>query len=184
MNCPNTTKKLESIATYLYDCATKENGVPELINDFHCCGVGFFILSHPRKTYLDGAVFICNKNPFVVYTSRYDRVDNFWFVIAHEIAHVLNHYDFLNEPFLDNLEEKSGREKKGGFFCRYLFKLRESYQVWKIVLKVFKCLPPQSYKLTVASFCSCCPWNVAAFWPAGVAAVCKIQSAHKRIDSK
>lgn len=105
-------KKLESIAVHLYDYTTKENGVSELINDLHSCGVGFFVLSHLQKTYLDGAAFICNKHPFVVYTCRYDRVDNFWFVIAHEIAHVLNHYDFLNEPFLDNLDEKAESERE------------------------------------------------------------------------
>ena len=74
-------------------------------------------MSHLQKTYLDGAAFICNKNPFIVYTCRYDRIDNFWFVIAHEIAHILNHYNFLNEPFLDNLEEKAetDREKQADF---------------------------------------------------------------------
>lgn len=41
-----------------------------------------------------------------------------------------------------------------------------------------------TYKRTAASLCSCCPWNVAAFYLAGVAAVCKIQSTYKRIDSK
>ena len=100
------------IAAHLYDYTTKENGVSELIDDLLSCGVGFFVLSHLQKTYLDGAAFICNKNPFVVYTCRYDRIDNFWFVVAHEIAHILNHYDFLNEPFLDNLDEKAESERE------------------------------------------------------------------------
>ena len=109
--------KLELITSHLYDYTTKENGVSKFINDLHSCGVGFFVLSHLQKTYLDGAAFICNKNPFIVYTCRYDRIDNFWFVIAHEIAHILNHYNFLNEPFLDNLEEKAetDREKQADF---------------------------------------------------------------------
>lgn len=105
-------KRLESIANHLYDYTTKAKGVQELIEDLHSCGVGFFVQSHLQKTYLDGAAFICHKNPFVVYTCRYDRIDNFWFVVAHEIAHILNHYDFLNEPFLDNLEEKAETERE------------------------------------------------------------------------
>ena len=32
-----------------------------------------------------------NDNPVIVYTGRYKRLDNFWFTIAHEIAHVLLH---------------------------------------------------------------------------------------------
>lgn len=76
------------------------------------CGVGFFTLSHLQKTYLDGATFIAEKNPFIVYTCRYDRIDNFWFVLAHEIAHIIHHYEFLSEPILDNLEEKAESEKE------------------------------------------------------------------------
>ena len=107
-------KKLESIAANLYDYTKKENGVSDLIDDLNSCGVGFFVLSHLQKTYLDGAAFICNKNPFVVYTCRYDRIDNFWFVIAHEIAHILHHYDFLKDAFLDDFDKKSEntREKE------------------------------------------------------------------------
>ena len=107
-------EKLESIAAHLYDYTKKENGVSDLIDDLLSCGVGFFVLSHLQKTYLDGAAFICNKNPFVVYTCRYDRIDNFWFVIAHEIAHILHHYDFLKDAFLDDFDKKSEntREKE------------------------------------------------------------------------
>lgn len=96
--------KLENIANNLYEYTLKSDGVNELINGLNSCGVGFFCLSHLQKTYLDGAAFISGNNPFVVYTCRYDRIDNFWFVIAHEIAHILHHYDFLKEAFLDNLE--------------------------------------------------------------------------------
>lgn len=105
-------EKLKKIAENLFSYTLKTNGVAELINDLASCGVGFFVLSHLQKTYLDGAAFICNKNPFVVYTCRYDRIDNFWFVVAHEIAHILTHYDFLNEPILDNLDEKAETERE------------------------------------------------------------------------
>ena len=111
--------KLEKIAEKLYSYTMLGNGVEKLISDLTSCGVGLFVLSHLQKTYLDGATFICNKNPFIVYTCRYDRIDNFWFVIAHEIAHVLKHYDFLQNPILDNLDEEaeSDREKQADSFA-------------------------------------------------------------------
>lgn len=105
-------EKLQAIADKLFDYTTKENGVTELISDLNKSGVGFFVLSHLQKTYLDGAAFINGNNPFVVYTCRYDRIDNFWFVVAHEIAHILNHYNFLNEPILDNLDEKAETKRE------------------------------------------------------------------------
>mgnify|MGYP002622968134 FL=1 len=89
-----------------------DNGETSIIEKLNSAGVGFFVLPHLQKTYLDGASFIESineqKNPFIVYTARYDRNDNFWFVIAHEIAHVLHHLDEENgqRMFFDDLEDK------------------------------------------------------------------------------
>ena len=63
-------------------------------------------LSHLEKTYLDGACFLRGENPIIVITGRYDRIDNFWFVLAHEISHVLLHYNFLEKPILDDLHSE------------------------------------------------------------------------------
>ncbi len=54
-------------------------------------GVLAFELPHLPKTYLDGAAFLQGETPVIVFTRRLDRVDNFWFVMAHELAHVCLH---------------------------------------------------------------------------------------------
>jgi len=64
------------------------------------------VLSHLQKTYLDGAAFYVRKNPFIVYTGRYDQIDNFWFTVAHELAHVLDHLEADGRPILDNLDNE------------------------------------------------------------------------------
>ena len=101
--------RLELIAKNLYMYTVKENGLELFLSDLYESGVNFFVLSHLPKTYLDGAAFLYEKNgvenPFIVYTARYDREDNFWFVIAHEIAHILLHYDFLSNPFFDDMDD-------------------------------------------------------------------------------
>lgn len=97
---------LEEIAENLYTYTTLNYGVEKVLSDLDSAGVNFFVLSHLSKTYLDGAAFIENGNPCIVYTGRYNREDNFWFVLAHEIAHVLLHYDYLQSPFLDTLEDR------------------------------------------------------------------------------
>lgn len=118
---PYDKSSLELIARNLYAYTTKENGVERLLCDLYEAGVNFFVLSHLAKTYLDGAAFLFEKdgvkNPFIVYTARYDREDNFWFVMAHEIAHILLHFDFLDKPKLDDMDEfgsdeRSEREKE------------------------------------------------------------------------
>lgn len=88
----------------------KENGINEFIKKLNEAGVIFFMLPHLQKTYLDGAAFYCGKNPVIVFTARYKRIDNFWFTVAHEIAHVLYHLDDKNTFFLDNFKEENINE--------------------------------------------------------------------------
>jgi len=65
------------------------------------------------KTYLDGACFFENDNPVIVYTGRYDRIDNFWFTLAHEIAHVILHLPQHKEQcFLDDLKDGDGTNEQ------------------------------------------------------------------------
>jgi len=84
---------------------TKKGNIKEFLNLSNAAGVKFFVLNHLAKTYLDGAAFRDNGNPVIVYTLRYDRVDNFWFTIAHEIAHILLHIRRRGDYFIDNLTD-------------------------------------------------------------------------------
>lgn len=101
---------LKEIADNLYSYTMQENGIEKVLSDLETAGVVFFVLSHLSKTYLDGAAFIEGQNPFIVYTGRYNREDNFWFVLAHEIAHVICHYEYLENPFLDSFEDSNKAE--------------------------------------------------------------------------
>ncbi len=99
-------EKLQSIINNYSNYTVIENGIKIIIKDLNKAGIKFFILTHLTKTYLDGACFYDNENPVIVYTGRYDRVDNFWFTLAHEIAHVKLHSNLLKKKcFLDDLKE-------------------------------------------------------------------------------
>jgi HTH-type transcriptional regulator/antitoxin HigA len=98
-------RKLEKLYDNLHSYTTTASGINDFIKALADSGVIFFVLPHLQKTYLDGAAFLLGKNPVVVYTGRYKRIDNFWFTVAHEIAHILLHLDD-NTPFvLDNLRD-------------------------------------------------------------------------------
>jgi HTH-type transcriptional regulator/antitoxin HigA len=99
-------KKLEKLYQTIHEYTTKENGLNEFIQELNKAGVIFFVLPHLQKTYLDGAAFLHHKNPVIVYTARYNRIDNFWFTMAHEIAHVLLHINHKTPFILDNLKEQ------------------------------------------------------------------------------
>jgi HTH-type transcriptional regulator/antitoxin HigA len=64
-------------------------------------GIHLIILPHLSKTYLDGAAFILpNGNPVAALTLRYDRLDNFWFCLLHELAHIGQHLTAGSEEII------------------------------------------------------------------------------------
>ncbi|MBK6660356.1 MAG: hypothetical protein IPG43_20465 [Proteobacteria bacterium] len=72
-------------------------------------------MPHLPKTYLDGAALrLGDGRPVVGLTLRYDRIDNFWFCLLHELAHVGGHLDHdIGDAFIDDLslrDANSGRE--------------------------------------------------------------------------
>ena len=57
-------------------------------------GIALAIVPHLPRTYLDGAALsLADGRPVVGLTLRYDRLDNFWFCLLHELAHVGRHLD-------------------------------------------------------------------------------------------
>ena len=89
---------------------------PRLAQDFLAeHGIVLIVSRHLPKTYLDGAALRLGDNrPVVGLTLRCDRVDNFWFCLLHELAHVGRHMD-RNEgnAFVDDLTLRNvaGREE-------------------------------------------------------------------------
>ena len=75
--------------------------------DMH--GIALIYAKHLSKTYLDGAAMRTIEGiPVVGVTLRYDRVDNFWFCLLHELSHIGWHMsDDGEEFFIDDLSLRS-----------------------------------------------------------------------------
>lgn len=62
--------------------------IPQLLEE---CGVRFVIVEPLPSSKIDGVCLWLDKySPVIGLTLRYNRIDNFWFVLRHEIEHVLN----------------------------------------------------------------------------------------------
>lgn len=54
-------------------------------------GIALVIEPHLPSTHLDGAALLGDDGPVIGLTLRRDRLDNFWFVLVHELIHVKRH---------------------------------------------------------------------------------------------
>ncbi|MCV0424683.1 MAG: HigA family addiction module antidote protein [Roseibium sp.] len=73
--------------------------VPRLLQD---CGVRLVVVEPLPGSKIDGACFWIDKGktPVIGLSLLHDRIDNFWFVIRHEIEHILRG-DGKDQPIID-----------------------------------------------------------------------------------
>ena len=79
---------------------------PKLAREFLAKhGIHLVCLEHLPRTHLDGAALqLADGTPIIGLTLRYDRLDNFWFCLLHELAHLGRHMDGArDEAFVDDL---------------------------------------------------------------------------------
>ena len=66
------------------------------------CGIRFVLVESLTSAKIDGVCFWLNeKSPVIGMSLRFDRIDNFWFVLRHEMEHVLQRHG-LEVAMLDS----------------------------------------------------------------------------------
>lgn len=97
-------------ATFLRDIARlswSEKGPLLAVEYLEKHGIAVVIERQLRGTLLDGAAIQdYDEVPIIGLTLRHDRLDNFWFTLLHEVAHVWRHVE-PNLAFVDNLDASS-----------------------------------------------------------------------------
>ena len=89
-------------------------------------GIPLIILPHLSHTHLDGASMVnAEGRPIIGMTLRHDRLDNFWFTLAHELSHIYLHLDNHHLAFFDEINgeedaEDHPEEREADEFARNL----------------------------------------------------------------
>lgn len=98
-------------------------------------GIAVVIEPQLKGTLLDGAALEdADGTPIIGLTLRFDRLDNFWFTLLHEVAHLWKHVS-SEETFLDNMDSLSedrreleaNRIAKEALIPRVMWKRSEAY---------------------------------------------------------
>jgi len=83
----------------LRDDVANVRKVPRILSN---AGVRFVVVESLPGSKIDGVCFWLNENsPVIGLSLRFDRIDNFWFVLRHECAHVI-HGHGKAKPIVDN----------------------------------------------------------------------------------
>ncbi|HCF5267749.1 TPA: ImmA/IrrE family metallo-endopeptidase [Pseudomonas aeruginosa] len=95
---------------------------------------GVVLIIQPGYTSMnmDGcALKLPDSRPMIGITLRYNRYDNFWFTLVHELAHLCLHDDHLDTPIVDDLDEAitDDIEAEANAFARECFVPRREWRV-------------------------------------------------------
>ncbi|ESY56078.1 MULTISPECIES: ImmA/IrrE family metallo-endopeptidase [unclassified Mesorhizobium] len=117
----NKIKDPQMSARKLAMVSTFPDWSAHVVTELNHMGIIFVILEHLPGTFLDGAA-MCRGDgvPVLALTLRHDRLDNFWFTLLHEFAHVVCHLGPDRQVILDDLDVASSEtiEAEADSFAR------------------------------------------------------------------
>ncbi|MBR0791862.1 helix-turn-helix domain-containing protein [Bradyrhizobium manausense] len=117
MDCkPYSSRALSNAALVLKDLMLDPSDVAKVPDILAMCGVRFVLVEGLPNAKIDGVcLWLDDTRPVVGMTLRHDRIDNFWFVLWHELCHVMNNdgkeeaiidLELNGEKTTDNAEER------------------------------------------------------------------------------
>lgn len=84
---PSSVRNSLQLLHNLISAPEEARKVPRILAE---CGIRFVIVETLSTAKIDGVCFWLNdSSPVIGMSLRYDRIDNFWFVLRHELEHVL-----------------------------------------------------------------------------------------------
>ncbi len=94
---------LKSAVPELQACMEYKEEIRNVSTILAKAGVRLVIVEHLPGSKMDGACFWIDGSPVIALSLRFDRIDNFWFNLFHEIDHVL-HGEGKDEPIYELIE--------------------------------------------------------------------------------
>ncbi len=92
INNYNPENITENWLSQLVHLSREHDGPKRAMGFLKNAGVRLIIVPHLSQTHLDGAAFLLEDgSPIIAMTLRHDRLDNFWFVLLHELVHIIKH---------------------------------------------------------------------------------------------
>ncbi len=130
-SCPEfDLKKLRQSVKGLALLSVEEQTTRQIHQKLCKLGIRLVFVPHLPQTRVDGAAFwLDKKSPVVALSLRMDRIDNFWFTLMHELAHLLessrNNVSYIDKDITGEPENEV--EKKANQTARDMLIPSESF---------------------------------------------------------
>lgn len=117
---PFSTEKLKALLPKLRSLMVDAEAVASVPALLAGCGVRFVVVEALPNAKIDGVcTWLDDASPVIGMSTLYDRLDNFWFVLRHEIEHVLQGHgkqsigmvDYLTAESANDASEEADEEK-------------------------------------------------------------------------
>lgn len=98
------------------------NELTEIKNILFDIGIILVYEKYIPNSKVDGMVAkLPNGVPVIGLSLRFSRLDSFWFTLMHEIAHIKLHYEVLENPIIDDMENLplKGIENEANSFAKF-----------------------------------------------------------------
>ena len=100
-NLPGVVQKLKALLL----SPEEIRKIPKILGE---AGIRFLVVEALPASKIDGVCFWLNEDaPVVGLSLRFDRIDNFWFVLRHEIEHVARRHGLASEMLDIDVENDS-----------------------------------------------------------------------------
>ncbi|MDD1777862.1 MAG: HigA family addiction module antitoxin [Candidatus Helarchaeota archaeon] len=110
---PSAVKSAIPRLNNLLSAPEEARKVPKILAQ---CGIRYVIVETLAKAKIDGVCFWLNDfSPVIGMSLRYDRIDNFWFVLRHELEHVLRRHGLKAIMVDAELEEERANTRNNTF---------------------------------------------------------------------
>jgi HTH-type transcriptional regulator/antitoxin HigA len=87
--------------------AEEARKVPRILAE---CGIRFLVVEALPSSKIDGVCFWLNeRSPVIALSTRFDRIDNFWFVLRHELEHVIRRHGLASSTTMLDTELEGER---------------------------------------------------------------------------
>lgn len=119
---PDAIAELQQMTSYADDIRR----VPKVLSDY---GIRLLLIEHLPRSRVDGIAFWINDgaSPVIALSLRFDRIDNFWHNLFHEIVHIKYRHDprvdvnLFSEPEADADPLPENEQIANAEACNYLF---------------------------------------------------------------